>query len=92
MDVKAFLCQDLNVTNDQQCNVFFPFLICCWQESEVQLPPPPPMEGKPWVQEPHPQHDPHGWDREGEYVCRHVCLDVYVTLLVVEIIMPGVVV
>ena len=37
----------------------------CFQESEVQLPPPPPLEGRPWVQDPLPQHDPHGWGQEG---------------------------
>ena len=38
----------------------------CSQESEVQLPPPPALEGRPWVQDPSPQHDPHGWGQEGQ--------------------------
>ena len=38
----------------------------CSQESEVQLPPPPPLEGRPWTQDPPPERDPHGWGQEGK--------------------------
>ena len=34
---------------------------CILQDSEVQLPPPPPLEGKSWLPDPPTQHDPHGW-------------------------------
>ena len=41
----------------------------CRQESEIQLPPPPPLEGQPWVVEEQEavERDPHGWAaREAE--------------------------